>query len=645
MYTEFLKGGADLSVHKKKTSKAIFETSVLIYYLTKFSGFVYRTFLASFFGWLMTSYESFSEGFTSSVFVRKIKSISNHGIFHLARRTKRYTALTYERSFFLNQLRSMSTRLLTAKLNTFGLFFFSYGFYLIIIQLIKKYSDYSGEPLLRELIVGSICVVSGFSMLFSKKSLASAIYESEFLRRFLFDFLGIPIIGLAEAAQSEIKGSFNMPFIFGMLFGFLSIFVEPLLIFFAIVLFALLFVLILSPESGVILTFFALPFMSTIQLSVWICLIFLSYILKLICGRRLFRFHMIDFAAFGFLLFLVSGGIVTVDGSSFVKMLVMVCFMGMYFVIKNIISSPAMVKRCLLALTCSSMVVSIYGIYQNYFGALSTKWQDTEVFFEIKGRVVSVFENPNVLGEFLVLILPITLALMATAKRPYERFFLFASALAGCWCLVFTWSRGAWIGCIIATVLFLCVSSRYFFTAGLLSLPWIGAFICLQNDSLILTRLTTFGDSSTSYRVGIWRGVLRMLKDVGFCGIGIGEGAFEKIYPMYALSGIETAPHAHNLYLQIAVEMGVLALVMFLAFVFLFAQFSFSFCKTAMSRSNKLLCLGIFCGVLALLVQGMTDYVWYNYRVFLLFWMVVGLGVAHVYAAKNTEEEMDNIYF
>jgi O-antigen ligase len=114
---------------------------------------------------------------------------------------------------------------------------------------------------------------------------------------------------------------------------------------------------------------------------------------------------------------------------------------------------------------------------------------------------------------------------------------------------------------------------------------------------------------------------------------------------MYALSGIETAPHAHNLYLQIAVEMGVLALVMFLAFVFLFAQFSFSFCKTAMSRSNKLLCLGIFCGILALLVQGMTDYVWYNYRVFLLFWMVVGLGVAHVYAAKNTEEEMDNIYF
>jgi O-antigen ligase len=111
------------------------------------------------------------------------------------------------------------------------------------------------------------------------------------------------------------------------------------------------------------------------------------------------------------------------------------------------------------------------------------------------------------------------------------------------------------------------------------------------------------------------------------------------------LAGIEAAPHAHNLYLQIAVEMGVFALLVFLVFIFLYAQFSFSFCKSAMNRSNKLICLGIFSGVLAILIQGMTDYIWYNYRIFLLFWMVVGLGIAHVYAAKNTEEEMGQIYF
>lgn len=634
-----------MSVRKKKHSKGIFENSVLIYYLTKFSGFVYNTYLAGFFGWLFTAYDSFSNGFGSSAFARKVKMVSNYRVFHWARKVKRYTALTYERSLILSWVRGLSTRFLLSRLNTFGLFFFSYGFCLIIIQFVKKYSEYAGELVLRELIIGCIFVVGGFVMLLSKKSLANAIYESKFLCRILFDCLGFPIINLAEATKNEVKSGFNMPFIFAMLFGFMSIFIEPLLLFFAIILFVLLVAMISSPESGVVLILFALPFMSTVQLFIFICLIFISYILKLICGRRLWRFHLIDFSVFGFLAFLVFGGIVTVDGSSLPKMLLMVSFMGMYFVIKNIINSPAMVKRCLYALVISSAVVSVYGIYQNYFGALSTKWQDMEMFAEIKGRVVSMFDNPNVLGEFLILIFPITLALMATSKLSYERFFLFAISMMSCWCLVFTWSRGAWIGCMIATVLFLCVSSKYFFTAGLLSLPWVGAFVWLKRDSLILTRLTSFGDSSTSYRLGIWKGVLRMLEDVGLFGIGIGEGAFKKIYPMYALTGIETAPHAHNLYLQIAVEMGVFALIAFLIFIFLFAQFSFSFCKSAMNRSNKLLSLGIFCGVLALLIQGMTDYVWYNYRVFLLFWMIVGLGVAHVCSAKNTEEEMEDVYF
>ena len=634
-----------MSVRKKKQSKGIFENSVLIYYLTKFSGFVYNTFLTGFFGWLFTAYDSFSNGFGSSAFARKVKTVSNYRIFHWARKVKRYTALTYERSLFLSWVRGLSTRFLLSRLNTFGLFFFSYGFCLMIIQFIKKYSEYAGELVMRELIVGCVFVVGGFVMLLSKKSLANAIYESKFLCWILFDCLGFPIINLAEATKNEVKSGFNMPFIFAMLFGFMSIFIEPLLLFFAIILFVLLVAMISSPESGVILILFALPFMTTVQLFIFICLIFISYILKLICGRRLWRFHLIDFSVFGFLAFLVFGGIVTVDGSSLPKMLLMMCFMGMYFVIKNIINSPAMVKRCLYALVISSAVVSVYGIYQNYFGALSTKWQDMEMFFEIKGRVVSMFDNPNVLGEFLILIFPITLALMATSKLSYERFFLFAIAMMSCWCLVFTWSRGAWIGCMIATVLFLCISSKYFFTAGLLSLPWVGAFVWLKRDSLILTRLTSFGDSSTSYRLGIWKGVLRMLEDVGLFGIGIGEEAFKKIYPMYALTGIEAAPHAHNLYLQIAVEMGVFALIAFLIFIFLFAQFSFSFCKSAMNRSNKLLSLGIFCGVLALLIQGMTDYVWYNYRVFLLFWMIVGLGVAHVCSAKNTEEEMEDVYF
>ena len=634
-----------MSVSKKKRSRGKFSKSILIYYLTKLAGVIYSTFLAGFFGWILTSYEAVVSGFSSSAIVKKLQTVSGYEFFYKARKAKRFVAVTYERSFFLNFLRNISAKLLTAKISSFGIFFFSYGFYLVLIQLIKEYAIPEEHLAMSGVIIGCAYLLLGTLFLFSRRNVAHAVYHSKILSAILFDFLGLRVTEVAEAAESENKKAWNAPFLSAMFFGLISTVFDPIIILKGILFLALFYVVAISPEAGVILVCLGLPFLETLHLVCLICLIDVSYLCKLICGRRVFRFRLLDFAILAFLLFVVFGGIFTIDGSSFTKMLVFVCFMSAYFVIKNIISSPYLVRRCLYSLVISSMLVSVYGIYQNYFGELSVKWQDITVFADIRGRVVSAFDNPNVLGEFLILIFPVTLALMATAKKANERFFLFVSALLSCFCLVFTWSRGAWIACAITTVLFLCVSSKYFFTAGILSAPIIGMLAFLQSDSAVIRRITSFGDTSTSYRVNIWKGVLRMLEDVGFFGIGIGEEAFSKVYPIYALSGIEAAPHAHNLYLQISVEMGVFALIFFLIFVFLFMQFSFSFVKNAMSRSNKMLCMGIFCGAAALLLQGFTDYVWYNYRIFLLFWIIIGLGVAHVYTAKDTEEESDRIYF
>ena len=45
-------------------------------------------------------------------------------------------------------------------------------------------------------------------------------------------------------------------------------------------------------------------------------------------------------------------------------------------------------------------------------------------------------------------------------------------------------------------------------------------------------------------------------------------------------------------------------------------------------------------GVFAVLVQGMTDYAWYNYRVYLMFWLIVGLTSAYIRAGRAMLMEM-----
>ncbi len=634
-----------MSFNKKKISRSgLFKNSVLIYYLTKFVGWIYAAFLSGVFGMLLTSHDALVNGFSSSLIVRKIRSLADSKLIETAKNVKRHVARDYERSFFLNQVRGIAKRILTARVNTFGLFFFSYGFYLVLIQIIKKYAIMMETTVPHAIFIGGFCMVAGFFMLCSRKNVAKAIFDSQTMRTLFFDFLSLSILDVAEASQAESRRGFNIPFLFGMAFGLLSIFIDPLLIIRVILIFMLLSMVFSSPETGLILLALALPFAETMALAALLCLIFVSYALKWLCGRRVFRLGFVDFFALSFMVFVFFGGIFSIDSSSFKKMLLFICFMLGYFTVKNLLSSPKLVRNCLLALALSAAIVSIYGIYQNYFGTLSTIWQDTSVFAEIKGRVVSTFENPNVLGEYLILILPITIALMASEKTALGRFTLFVAATADCACLIFTWSRGAWLGFAVAMIVFLCVSSKYFLTAGLLSVPVIATFAVFKIDSSILRRITSFGDSSTSYRLGIWEGVIRMLDDIGLYGIGIGEGAFQKLYPVYALSGIETAPHSHNLYLQISVETGFFSLFVFLCFVFAFTQCSLSFCRNAMNRSNRLICLGIFCGVFAFLLQGLTDYVWYNYRIFLLFWLIAGLGMAHVTAAKNTDEEFIQFY-
>lgn len=624
-----------------------FKNSFFIYYLTKFSIFLYNAVLHSIFGFVMTSYDKLSNAFASSFFVVKIREFfSVRG--STVKKIKFKIAKFYENSYLLSKLQHISHNLLLTHVNTVGLFFFSFGFYIVIIQLLKQYTFNIANLNRLSLIAGIVIMVISIPMFFSKKNIANAIYKSRMLHFVLFDFLGLRVINIARAADAESRRGFNIPFILGMVFGVISIFVEPIYIVAAFLLFILANIILSSPEAGVILVLLFLPFLSTMTLAAVLLLIFVSYILKLLCGRRIIKFSLVDFTVLIFLFFTISGGVFSVDSSSFPKMLLYVCFILGYFVVKNTVRSPSLVRRCLYSLTASSVLVSLYGLYQNFFGTPSTVWQDTAMFSEIKGRVVSTFANPNVLGEYIILLFPITLALMITAKRANERFALLLACAANCSCLIFTWSRGAWLGFILSVALFLFLTHRNFFTAGIFCLPLFASLIFIGANTSVVRRFTSIGsvaDTSTSYRIGIWRGVLLMLSEVFAFGIGIGEGAFADIYPFYAFSGIETAPHSHNLYLQITVETGIFSLLAFLIFVFIFSQCSLSFCRYAVSKSNKTVCLGIFCGVFAFLVQGMTDYVWYNYRIFLLFWMVVGLGIAHIFTAKNTTEESNEFRY
>jgi len=157
---------------------------------------------------------------------------------------------------------------------------------------------------------------------------------------------------------------------------------------------------------------------------------------------------------------------------------------------------------------------------------------------------------------------------------------------------------------------------------GLLMLPFV-------LPETILNRFMSIGnmeDSSTSYRVYIWMGTIAMLKDYWFSGVGPGETAFNIVYPVYGYNGI-SAPHAHNTYLQIMCDSGIIGILAFVMIIYQYFKALFCAYLKETDKTARILTISAMSAVAGFLVQSLFDYTFYNYRVMLLFWAVIGMGI------------------
>ncbi|MBR5783524.1 MAG: O-antigen ligase family protein [Clostridia bacterium] len=300
-----------------------------------------------------------------------------------------------------------------------------------------------------------------------------------------------------------------------------------------------------------------------------------------------------------------------------------------------LLSKAGRVKKTALVFTAGVAAVGLYGLYQYFAGAMSSLWTDTEMFSEDFGRLTSTFENPNVYGTFLLLGLPIALVSLLTAKRKRERLFYALTSAVALINFVLTYSRGCYVSMVLILFILLLCYGRNWLWAGvgaLAAMPF-----CLPES--VLQRVMSIGnlaDTSVSYRISIWEGALKMLEHCWWSGVGIGDTAFVAVYDYTALDAIE-APHAHNLLLQTICESGVLGLIALIAlFVCLFRTAMSSTCRE--SGQIKWWRLALIACWSGLLVQGLTDYIFYNNNLFVIMLISMGAMIAQPKEEGNYAE-------
>ena len=397
--------------------------------------------------------------------------------------------------------------------------------------------------------------------------------------------------------------------------------------------FVMFFVILImyAPVTGVFIAVFAAPFVPTMALAglcIWTAL---ALIIKAL-GDKTFkwRFDGVGLSIIVFLAVLLISSLASFARMGSLKVWAMYfVFVGFYFVIVNTVKTKEQLYGLMRLLVISGALVALYGIMQYAFGWTTTNaWIDEEMFEDSTMRVYSTLGNPNVLGEYLLLILPVAAVFTLKDKlRKLSDWVYGAMFLCLALCLILTQSRGCWIGFMVSVVIFVTFYEGKLWgliPLALLILP----FVIPQT---IVDRIMSVGnmeDSSTSYRVFIWLGTLGMMKYYWLGGIGMGEAAFAKVYPFFSYNAI-IAPHSHNTFLQLLVEAGISGLGVFLVMQGVFLKKMSVVYRSGDKKSlNSMLALALSSGVVGFLVQSMFDYTFYNYRVMAVFFMILALGMA-----------------
>lgn len=308
-------------------------------------------------------------------------------------------------------------------------------------------------------------------------------------------------------------------------------------------------------------------------------------------------------------------------------------------------------KKSIMAVLCSALVVLLFGVlqyavisdnalshvgYQRSNGVLPVFFIDDKPDLE---RIMSTLRDPNSLGSYVIIILSIAAALWFA--RPKLRRVSGGFLVLSIMCLWFSFSRSAWIGALVSGVVILLLHSKgrlkqytnhcslIIFVA--LSIVFAAVLITAR-DSYFVQNVIFHADESTvledpnELRVRFWK---ESVQDVAQDPLGSGPGTAGLASIRNNKQGTELN---ENYYLQIASEVGIVGIVLFLAILVLVALRLYGL------QQKDWLALALFGSFAGLFVTNFLVHIWSNEAVAYTWWGLAGL-VAGLLRSKQPRNQ------
>jgi putative inorganic carbon (HCO3(-)) transporter len=290
--------------------------------------------------------------------------------------------------------------------------------------------------------------------------------------------------------------------------------------------------------------------------------------------------------------------------------------------------------RLALALVLAGLAVALLGL-------LGTGWTASKVveFGELLRALPTLAErlprsalpqplagiHPNEIGGTLAMLLPPVTSLSLTggaAWRVGPRIGAAVAALSVAAVLVLTQSRSAWFGELVVLGVYLLLRWGTAARVGLLLASLVGAVAVLLGPRSLLDLVdgATGGTGTGFTRFQLWRATLDVVSDHPIVGIGLNTFPFV-LHTLYGAPDVLNA-HAHNIYLQAAVDVGVPGAVSMVMLLMAAAQLAWPGVRRPVPVPG--LAPGVGLGLLAFCSFGLTDAITLGAKPGVFFWAMLG---------------------
>ena len=569
-----------------------------------------------------------------------------------------YPEALMERSVSARAILFIRTFMASLKLNVYGTFFVFYGLISAISYLIPAFVSGFDSFDQYAAILSGVIMIAAIPLLFSSQAAVAALASSKFLHRLVLNVLCVPSERLKVKRKYGGTGCVFVSAILGMLGGILSFFTHPLYLPLLLLGLTAVFLVFSLPETGIIITLAALPFMqylpsAHIALFIMILITAVSYFCKVFQRKRQFTLSPEITMVMIFCGFIVIGGSFSYGGAqTFADSLAATVYiLGGFLLTYNLINTEKLLSACFKSITASFIFLCLIGIWESVYNGISARIIDTispTISTITQENMLYILDDGVVFGMFALLVFPILFSYVIKRKS--------FKGMAAITMLAVILFAAAWmcshyeiiVALLIEMILFWVIYSHQSMTfvllmaipVGIVAIlyPYAVERFAIPNISEILMEYMPAGMPNADLHSSVVRDVVAMISDGNLFGIGVGEHAFTAIFPFYATEASLGATQPMSLWLQILCWSGVFGLLAFIVFFMFLTKRSLGFLIKSDKRDQRTKVLAAFCGISVSILLGFVYGIWVDTRILYLFWVCTGILMGYVRLGNEDDE-------